>query len=752
MIIFTWPLLLDITSQSLASPPYLKSYATSVDIDRDQFIWDLWWVKKALVDFRVNPYHTGYLYYPYGVDLYLQSLTPVNGVLATFFQGWLGWLGAFNVVCLIIFVWCGHSAYLLADYLFQNKVAAFVAGLFYTLAPQHYFNLHLAQLNVITIQFLPLYLLFFFKLAIRGQGSGVRGQKKAGDLSSDHELSMPQSSVLSPQSSKTQHFYKTRRWWLYTGLAAFFLVLNTISDQYLLLYGLIISGLFYLWRGGPMLLRRQWADFWGMLARTIPALLLTGLVLSPFLYATWRTINSGQWTKITNAAVPTDLTTLFLPPVNNIFVGAHNSEWGKNFFIEPIAHSYSIGLVGLAMAIYAAIRFPAVRWWGFLLLVCLIMATGAELSFNNQGTGFLMPGYWLNQLPVFGVMRYSRRWIGPASLAIGLAVAGGLTYHLKNISRRNSRPGAIRLKQGLLVGLVVGLFMLEVEPWPVTMSGSDGQMLKVYSQKVLPDNDRRAILEIPHFPKNNARSNEMYWQTTHERPIMGGYISRPYNLSYLDTPFAFFIEGYRPFQPDFLKLEPTDLKNVLDYYNFGFVALYKIKMERAEVESWRSLVEKMLGPNTKPLYEDDQTIMYHLPEQAGQLQPLMVRGQGWSSVEQAQDGNYSRWIMEGQVNLPLFLPPDRMDGPHYLEFRARGYRRERTVEVRVNGQKATQFKVTTNFQSFRLELERQWFKPGDNLITMDALEPPDRPSVVENSQDTRPLSVLINSLRYTDKA
>jgi hypothetical protein len=49
----TWPMVLHFGSQV---PGDLLS-------DRDQNLWNLWWVKWALLDHPTNPYHTPLVYY-----------------------------------------------------------------------------------------------------------------------------------------------------------------------------------------------------------------------------------------------------------------------------------------------------------------------------------------------------------------------------------------------------------------------------------------------------------------------------------------------------------------------------------------------------------------------------------------------------------------------------------------------------------------------------------------------------------------
>ena len=51
-----------------------------------QNYWNLWWVKKALLELLLSPFQTDYLFYPTGVDLYFHTLNIFNGLIH--FDGW----------------------------------------------------------------------------------------------------------------------------------------------------------------------------------------------------------------------------------------------------------------------------------------------------------------------------------------------------------------------------------------------------------------------------------------------------------------------------------------------------------------------------------------------------------------------------------------------------------------------------------------------------------------------------------------
>src|SRR5437016_5578974 len=50
--------------------------------DSWQNYWNLWWVKKALLELHVNPYFTTDLYFPYGAKLYFHTLNLIPAIIA----------------------------------------------------------------------------------------------------------------------------------------------------------------------------------------------------------------------------------------------------------------------------------------------------------------------------------------------------------------------------------------------------------------------------------------------------------------------------------------------------------------------------------------------------------------------------------------------------------------------------------------------------------------------------------------------
>src|SRR3954463_14733797 len=81
--------------------------------DRDQNLWNLWWLLQALTH-PANPFHTDMLYYPYGANLYYHTLALPLGLIGLIPLLLFGLPAAYNTVLLAAFTLSGYGAFRLA--------------------------------------------------------------------------------------------------------------------------------------------------------------------------------------------------------------------------------------------------------------------------------------------------------------------------------------------------------------------------------------------------------------------------------------------------------------------------------------------------------------------------------------------------------------------------------------------------------------------------------------------------------------
>ncbi|MEN9937784.1 MAG: hypothetical protein RLZZ387_4363 [Chloroflexota bacterium] len=129
-------------------------------------IWNIWWTARALTGLR-DPFFTPLLFHPQGLDLFWQTLSLPQGLLALPVTLALGPLPAYNLLILASFVLGGYAAFLFVRYVTGSAPAALVGGAVYALAPFHLQKVIDGQLEVASIQWVPLYLLALHALLDR---------------------------------------------------------------------------------------------------------------------------------------------------------------------------------------------------------------------------------------------------------------------------------------------------------------------------------------------------------------------------------------------------------------------------------------------------------------------------------------------------------------------------------------------------------------------------------------------------------
>lgn len=135
--------------------------------DAFQNIWNLWWVKTALIDLHTSPFYTNYIHWPKGVSLLFHTLTLTNSVIAIPLQYFLDLISTYNLLMVLNIAFAGFGTYLLANYLTKNKFAAFMAGYIVAFSP-YLFSRTLGHLNLISFGWVPLFIYFYLKM-LKGQ-------------------------------------------------------------------------------------------------------------------------------------------------------------------------------------------------------------------------------------------------------------------------------------------------------------------------------------------------------------------------------------------------------------------------------------------------------------------------------------------------------------------------------------------------------------------------------------------------------
>lgn len=495
--------------------------------DAWQHIWNLWWVKEALVNLQTNPYHTNLLYYPQGVNLYLHTLVLTAGLTSLPLQ-LVGFnlIATYNLILLSTFVLSGYAMFLLCHYLTGNRWASFVGGLVFAFSPYHFAHMF-GHMNLASLQWMPFYVLLLLK-TLDSRGAGGMGQEAWG-----------------------------RRQWapgirnpglLYAVGAGALLAVNVYTDW---LYGIflaLLTGLLVGWRALAPSERRHMRETGLSWTEGLARLVVLGgvafVLVAPIFFPTLAEAQQGyaQQPPRETLVYSSDAVLAFMPselnPIWGSAIKQQVDSMGQYLPIKnPSERVVFLGYTVLLLSGFAAWRLRKdrrVRFWAFAAAATWLLSLGPVLQlfgrtqFTAFGISIPMPYLLLYKLPLLSIMRTPSRLTALTMLALGILAAFAMSGLLSWLAQRGGLRAPWR-SNWKYVGAALGfpaliLFEFLAVPFPTVPPGWN---VPIYRQ-IAGEPGNFALLELPVRPFGDY----MAYQTIHGKPIIGGYLSRqpPYPL------------------------------------------------------------------------------------------------------------------------------------------------------------------------------------------------------------------------------
>jgi hypothetical protein len=423
-----------------------------------QNYWNFWWWKKCLLE-GLNPYHSDYLFYPFGVDLIFHTHSVFNQIAAMPVNLLFGEAAAYNFCVLLALSLSGFGGYLFVRELTGDARAGFLAGLVFAYFPQH-IEQTLEHLNLFSTQFIPLTLFY----ALRW----TRARRVVDAVA--------------------------------MGLC---FGLNVLCGWHLglkLTLVLIPWALWVLWGSR----RAPWVAIRGLTVAAGAG----GLLVLPAVLPLIVEIASGAAYYL-KGPVPRGIDAAYLltPTSANPIAEA----WVIPAYIVRAYQASGficyLGIVALLLGFFAAVKRPrqSAVWTG-LFLMTLLLSLGKNPFWDGQIIeSITLPFALLAEIPIIANLRVANRFLILTSLA--LAVLAGLGWT------------AVPRKPRWLFPVLAGLIVLEYLwlPFPIRAVESSAILAKVAERD-------GAVLDVPFHQRNRTVLN-MVAQTTHGRPIAGGYLS-----------------------------------------------------------------------------------------------------------------------------------------------------------------------------------------------------------------------------------
>ncbi len=457
---------------SLLTYPLITLFSTHFFGDTGdglQNVWNLWWTDQALTSLHQSPFHTSYIHYPYGTSLWGHTLNLSNGLIALPLLRVLSMIQVFNALVVFAFVAGGFTAFLLCYHLTRSYPGSLIGGFIFTFANYHFAHAQ-GHLNLISLEWIPLFLLFCYLLLARP--------------------SIPLAVV-----------------------TALTLTTVLLTDYYYFLYCVIAAGFLFLGHA----LRTRDPFFFARKGTRLPWLvfsttaLVTGIpFVAPLLLqnATDPFIGGHSAKEMS-----LDLLALVIPGGHWRFAKLTHGYWAD---LPGNIHESSvhIGLSVLVVLGYVLIqrrhfvRSTLVLWYS-LLAFFAILALGPVLQvWGKEVSSVPLPYSWLETaIPAMKISGVPVRMTVMVTLAAAVISAMGFKSLLQK--SRGTR---------LVAALLLAALCVEYLPQPIPASQVN---VPPYVEALAKLPDQSGVLDTV------AEGTQLlYYQTIHQKPIALGYIAR----------------------------------------------------------------------------------------------------------------------------------------------------------------------------------------------------------------------------------
>jgi hypothetical protein len=538
--------------------------AKSTVFDGYQHIWNFWWAKKSCLGMCGDFWHTNYLFYPTGTSLHFHNFAfPAIVLLLPFLMLGLSAISAYNLTLIIAIISSAFFAYLLVYYLTNNRKASIIAGLFYGICPYLVGHMIDGQIDHASIQLFPLFLLLLFK----------------------------------SQDKKT-YIYP-----VLAGLTLF--VLGT--DFTFLILGLLLFGLFVVYEATR---NRSLKTLFIKSALTLATFSIPFLI---FFNQNLLQIDSFQLrgeTKWTSEFFSTDLFSYIISPQTSLVGNQFFKNTRDNFVGINSDQNMYLGIIALVLAGLAIFtdKQKKLCFWSILLGFSSVMTLGPKLHIGGKVVFDYMPYAIWDRLPILNILRTPSRFGVLIYLALAVLLAFGYIYLEKRFARYS-----------LPIFLFVFLAIF-IDFFPAKIPVSTQYLPAAYAA-IVEDKSDFAILEYPLLwatglnTMGNFPPAYMYYQTEHEKPIAGGYLTRIENNtfeSYKDDPLLkyFYVQGNLISLPSdiidiFERYKPTDLTQILGDRRYKYL-IFNNRYQSAVFEK----VRETLGPSLEQIFSNEESTLY----------------------------------------------------------------------------------------------------------------------------------------------
>lgn len=562
-IVWTWPLAL-----------HFNDHIPGLPGDNYSFLWNLWWMRKALSAPELEFFQSRYLFSPFGIDLINHPHTALQGYLSATALGGVSIIAAENIYIIVSVFLNAACAYALAFDIVRKRNVSLLAGVAFGGSP--YVAAHLlGHFDLLTAWVIPLFALCLRRsLRTGGIGAAVGCGlcvAAAAYAAYYHVVYLALFAVAYTLASwhvvHVQREPRAQRQSLFTarlilmGLMALdvFLIIvialsggnviyiadhaisvRTIQNPLLFLWLLVFAWLLTKWKMAIRFQRPAADTFW----RGAQALMITvatfALVGLPLVAQAFRLGLSGRYVSQTYfwRSAPRGIDAL-APFAGNPFHPLYGGAVGtlyEDLGLDRIEAVGWIGVVPILVLLMGRGKWfdgDEARRWKVVLIVFVIWALGPFLTVAGFDMGLPLPQALARFVPLVENARMPGRAMVCVYLALGVLMAlrlAGLKPRATETAMATSdAPVAQGFSPGFVWAAIILLF-LDYLHAPIPLTALDRPA--VYEQ-LATISDNGGVIEVPFgigdglsTGRGSQERRLLYHATIHGHPVVGGYIGR----------------------------------------------------------------------------------------------------------------------------------------------------------------------------------------------------------------------------------
>jgi hypothetical protein len=452
--------------------------------------WNLWWIRKAIIDLHQSPWFTTWLHAPRGTTLIGHTLNPINGVIGIPLSLLFSPVQVFNLIVIGSFVFSGVTAFWLARHIVKQYVPALLGGFAFAFTGYRFAHAR-EHMQLISTEFIPRVLLAWLRI-----------------------------------------LEKPRAWRAVAAGVALGLV--ALCDFYYLFYCVMAGALCAICyfprlrriarrsHRTPWRVPLQFGLFTGVATICCAPLVIPLLIQSvrdPFVAAHHSVDYSS------------DAFSVFLPGSANMLGRFTEHYWGRLHQTTSEECVY-VGLSVLALAIYGILKYRGPRrvvsYWRALAFWSYLLSLGPVLHvYGVEETRPMMPYAWLEQLlPPLKLSGCPDR----ISIMFALAMSMLMSLGIREILQRHQRAAAA------VVCVFAIIMAIDLSPTGLA------------TIRVPPAHWATVLRDLPEpgsvIAKVDGPGSALYYQTLFDRPMAYGYISRvPQRVDASDRQIAALVQA-----------------------------------------------------------------------------------------------------------------------------------------------------------------------------------------------------------------